>query len=115
MSANEVVIIAAVLVFGFSVFQWQRWKRRTRVSEQELKIYKEALYALGFEAANAANAIRANLLGFRDCNKQVEMPEHLDEVATAVQRIAGAVKIAEDPLAWHAQKSKAKNPPGGNT
>lgn len=87
-----------------AVVQWQRWKRRARKHKQEVAIWKEALHAVAFETTNAVNAMRANLLGFRQVNASPAMPEHLEEVETGTQRIAAILKIADDPVAWHRQK-----------
>jgi len=85
-------------------FQWRRWKQRARKSERDLRIWKGALHSVAFETTNAVNAIRANLLDFRQVNPSVAMPEHLDEIETSTQRIARILEIVEDPVAWDRQK-----------
>lgn len=86
-------------------FRWRRWKQRARKSEQDLRIWKDALHSVGFETTNAVNAIRANLLDFRQVNPSVAMPEHLDEIETGTQRISRILEIVEDPVAWRRQKN----------
>lgn len=88
-----------------AIVQWQRWKRRARKHKQEVAVWKEALGAVAFETTNAVNAMRANLVGFRQVNPSVALPDHLDEVETGTQRIAAILKIAADPVAWHRQKN----------
>lgn len=89
----------------WSVVQWQRWKRRARRCERNHKAWKDALHSVGFEATNAVNAIRANLLDFREMNPSVAMPEHLDEIETGTRRIAEILKIVDDPVGWHLRRN----------
>jgi len=78
----------------------QRWKARAREERRKLKAWQNTLEAVSYEAANSANAVRAQLLGFRSANPQVNMPDHLREIETATQRIDAVVLRARDPLSW---------------
>ncbi len=55
---------------------------------------REALRSMAFEAANACNAIRLNLIGFREVNAAAASPEHLDEIARGADRMAAAIEKA---------------------
>jgi len=96
-------------LFGVAAFiQWQRWKVRARARERDLKIWKEALYSVCYEATNAANAIRSNLIAFREANRGVEMAVHLEEIGAGTARIAKVVRIADDPVGWHLETKGRK-------
>ncbi len=91
------------------VFWWrQRWKFRARQWQSKFKMWEEALDSLGYEAINAVNAIRANLIGFRLNNPTVMTPEHLDVIEEATRRIERAVQKADDPVAWWVAKKIKK-------
>ena len=96
--------ILAFFILVVAIFWWQRWKRRARRCDQDFGIWKEALHSVGFETTSAVNAIRANLLDFRQVNPSVVMPEHLDEIHAGIQRIARILEIVKDPVGWHVQK-----------
>ena len=98
--------LCAVLAFLSS----RVWKRRATEFKSKLKVWQEALESLGHEAANAANAVQANLTGFRDANPQIQMAEHLEEIEAAAKRIAVAVRDAAVPM-----KMKAKKPGDGSS
>jgi hypothetical protein len=78
------------------------WKRRAK---REAAVRREALQAMAFEAANAVNAIRANLLDFRQANPAAGVSEHLEEIERSAVRIAAAVHIADDPAAWSERRN----------
>ena len=82
------------------LWRWLHWKRQARQARRDLKAWKEALHAVAYEVSNAANAARANLLSFRHANPVVQMPEHLDEIQTATDRLSTILHIADDPAAW---------------
>jgi hypothetical protein len=110
MNAMNLFCVAVLLLFLLCAFQWRLWKRRAEASRRDLKIWKEALHAVSFEATNSANAIRANLVDFRETNGAATMSEHLDEIETGVQRIAEIVKIVDDPVAWHGRRQSGGEP-----
>lgn len=86
----------------------QRWKFRAREWQSKFKMWEEALDSLGYEAINAVNAIRANLIGFRLSNPIVQAPEHLEVIEEATRRIERAVRKSEDPVAWWLAKKTKK-------
>lgn len=85
------------------------WRFRAKTWKRNLEIMEEALFSLRYEAANAANAIRANLIGFRLANPQVAMPEHLDVIQMETERIDLVVQKSQDPIRWKGQK-RAERP-----
>ena len=93
-------VICAVSTF----WQWGRWKRRERESRREATILREALSSLDFETANAVNAAKANLQGFRREGSAPAASEHLDEVERSLDRVSTALEIARDPSAWYEKK-----------
>jgi hypothetical protein len=101
------VLIATV------AFWWrQRWKLQAKDREYKLKLWQAALVSLGHEAANAVNAIRANLTAFRLANAQLSNPEHLDEIESGTKRIEAAVQHSQDPVSWKGEKgADRKQPP----
>lgn len=88
------------------------WKCRALESKSHLKIWKEALESLAHEAANAANATRANLTGFLDAHPQFKQAEHLEEIEAAVRRIGVAVQDANDPVNRITRKPGDGSSPG---
>lgn len=102
-----VVPLFPVVCASAAFWRRQRWKFRAKEWKVKLKIWQDALESLGFESANAVNAIRANLIGFRLANPEASMPEHLDEIQLGTHRIAAALERAQDPVAWKGQKKKA--------
>lgn len=108
------IVLAPLLpVICASVAFWwrQRWKFHAQDWQVKLRVWQDALDGVGHEAANAVNAARANLVGFRVANPQVSMPEHLDEVEVALRRVDAVVQKARDPVAWKgARKKKTQQP-----
>ena len=102
---NTAIWLCTLALALLACWQWLRWKRRAGQVQQNLKAWKEALYALAFEVTNATNAARANLLDFRQVNTAVHMPEHLDQIQAATDRLTGILRIADDPVAWYRKKS----------
>lgn len=98
---------------GFALvcfWQWRRWKAKACKHKADLAVWKEALHAVAFESVNAVNAIRANLLSFREVNPGVSAPQHLNEIERGADRIAAILRIAADPEAWR-RRTKAKPAP----
>jgi hypothetical protein len=86
------VQLVPVLV-ATSAFWWrQRWKLRARGERLKSKVWQNALGSLSHEATSAANAIRANLTGFRLAHPQASQPELLSAVERATTRIDKAVQ-----------------------
>lgn len=111
MRPTEWIALLAVVVALVAVWRWRRWKALARARHRELRVLKEALHAMAFESTNAVNAIRANLLDFRQVNPAVSMPEHLDQIDAGLQRIAEALRIAEDPVGWHQRRKTGRPAP----
>lgn len=91
-------------------FWWrQRWKFRAKTRKFELKVWQEALETMGYETANAVNAIRANMIGFRLANANVAMAEHLDVIEDSTRRIARVLEKGQDPVGWWVAKKEKKS------
>jgi hypothetical protein len=82
------------------------WKFRAKNAKAKLKIWEDALESVGHEAINTVNAIRAQLVGFRIANPQVNYPEHLDIIEEETRRIDGVVQRSQDPINWKGRKKK---------
>jgi hypothetical protein len=101
--------VTLLVLLVLAVWRWNHWKTRARSHREELSALREALHAMAYESTNAANAIRAHLGDFRQVNPAPAMPEHLEQIAEGVDRIARIVRIADDPLAWYREH---KSSPG---
>jgi hypothetical protein len=100
------VLIATV------AFWWrQRWKFRAKDREFKAKVCQGALVSLSHEAANAVNAIRANLTAFRLAHSQLANPEHLGEIESATKRIEAAVQQSQDPVSREGEKKAGGEQP----
>jgi hypothetical protein len=76
-----------------AAFWWrQRWKLRAMGERFESKVWQNALGSLSHETTSAANAIRANLTGFRLAQPQASQSELLNAVERATARIDKAVQ-----------------------
>lgn len=85
--APLVLVLIATLAF------WRRqvWKFRARRARSLEKAQHDRLNSLAHETANALNAIRANLTGFREANSQAYAAEHGKQVEQALARIKAAL------------------------
>lgn len=101
-------VLCATLAF----WRRQQWKFRAQNWKFKFKIWEDALDSFGYEAANAVNAIRANLIGFRLANPHVPMAEHLDVIQEETKRIERVLQKAQDPVAWKGKKKQEKEKPG---
>ena len=70
------------------------WKLRAKHQSFILKVWQNAHGSLSHEATSAANAIRANLTGFRLANPQGPPSEHLSAIEAATARIGKALQKA---------------------
>jgi hypothetical protein len=76
-----------------AAFWWrQKWKLRARDERFKSKARQNALGSLSHEATSAANAIRANLTGFRLAHPQASQSELLNAMERATARIDKAVE-----------------------
>jgi len=81
------------VLIATAAFWWrQRWKFRAKGERFKLKVWQNALGSLSHEATSAANAIRANLTGFRLANPQAAQSELLSAIAQATARIDKALQ-----------------------
>jgi hypothetical protein len=76
---------------GMAFWSRGRWKSRAAGLGAKLAMREKTLTSLGHEAANAATAVRANLISFRLTNPGVPDSAHLDEIDLAINRIASAI------------------------
>lgn len=108
------LLIPAFPVLCATALFWRRqsWKFRAKDWKFKLKVGQEVLDSVGYEAINAVNAIRANLIGFRLANPNVSMAEHLDEIENGAHRIDRVIQKSQDPVAWWVKKKKKKAPGG---
>jgi len=97
-------VVVATIVF----WRCRVWRFRAKTWKRQVEIMEEALFSLRYEAANAANAIRANLIGFRLANPQVLMPEHLDVIQMETERIDLVVQKSQDPMSWKGRKRESR-------
>jgi hypothetical protein len=82
-----------------TAFCWrQRWKFRARGERSRSKEWQNALGSLSHEATSAANAIRANLRGFRLAHPQASQSELLSAIELATARIDRALQKANGLL-----------------
>jgi hypothetical protein len=95
-------VLIATLAFWWS----QRWRVRAQEWRFKLKVWQEALQSLGHEAANAANAIRANLIAVRLANPQASKSEHLNEIESGTKRMETAVQASQGPVGWKGSRRK---------
>lgn len=107
---TRVSVIAFFPAFFATVAFWwrQRWKFRAKEAKFKLKVCEEALDSVGYETINGVNAIRANLIGFRLANPEVNYPDHLDVIEDGAKRIDHVIQKAQDPVAWYARKKNKK-------
>ncbi len=82
--------LPAVAVFWL----YQEWKYRARERQARLQAAQKNLEAVAYACANAANAIRANLLGLRSAHDEAARAAHLEEIRLAARRIEAVVQRA---------------------
>ncbi|GEM_PF-489286 len=104
LSTIALIALGPVILATVVFWRCRLWRFRAKTWKRELEIMEEALFSLRYEAANAANAIRANLIGFRLANPQVLMPEHLDVIQMETERIDLVVQKSQDPISWKGRK-----------
>jgi hypothetical protein len=81
------------VLIATATFWWrQRWKFRAKGESFKLKGQQNALGSLSHEASSAANAIRANLAGFRLAHPQVAQSDYLSAIEIATVRIEKALQ-----------------------
>lgn len=88
----------SVLVATVAFWWAQRWKFRAEVQRLKSKAQQNALGSLSHETASAANAIRANLAGFRLAHPQPAQSEYLSAIELATARIDKALQKANGRL-----------------
>jgi uncharacterized membrane protein len=108
LSAIAIVALGPVILATVAFWRCRLWRFRAKTWKRQLEIMEEALFSLRYEAANAANAIRANLIGFRLANPQVLMPEHLDVIQMETERIDLVVQKSQDPMSWKGRKRESR-------
>jgi len=80
---------------AFALFWlYQEWKLRAREREARLKAARKELETVAYACANAANAIRANLLGLHSAHSDAARAAHLEEINLAARRIEAVVEKA---------------------
>jgi hypothetical protein len=83
-----VPVLIAVTVF----WRRQTWKFRSQGWKFKERARQNTLNSLAHEAANGVNAIRANLMGFREVNPQPAAAQRLEQVDRALARIDAALE-----------------------
>ncbi len=89
--------LASTLAASAAFWFYQQWKLRARQREAKLKTWQKALELVAYESANAANAIRANLLGMYSAHSEAARAAHLEEINLAARRIETVVRRAGNP------------------
>lgn len=74
------------------LFLWQRAKAQARAHERELAGSRKAIERLAYEASNAANAIRANLIGHEMDPEGPNASAHVKEIGAAVERLCESMQ-----------------------
>jgi hypothetical protein len=81
------------VLIATAAFWWgQRWKFRAKGERFKSEVWQNALGSLSHEATSAANAICANLTGFRLANPEASPSELLSAIAHATARIDKALQ-----------------------
>jgi hypothetical protein len=78
---------------------YQVWRFRAEERQEKLHACRNTLESVAFECANAANAIRANLLGMESATEDALRDAHLQEIHLAARRITAVVRRADGPAA----------------
>jgi hypothetical protein len=86
--------LASTLAASAAFWFYQQWKLRAREREARAKAWQKALETVAYESANAANAIRANLLGMYSALSEAARAAHLEEINLAARRIEAVVARA---------------------
>jgi len=86
--------LAVVLVAALAFWRRQVWKIRARHWRFKEIVRQDALNSLAHEAANAVNALRANLAGFSATDAAPSAAEHRKQVERALDRIDAALEKA---------------------
>lgn len=85
--------VLAVALLG----AWLEARRRMRSTAQQARRARRLLESTAYEAANAANAIRSNLLALRHLYPDERQRAHLDEIEQALERIGAALEQTQNP------------------
>jgi len=80
--------VCASVFFGL----WRSSARRLRSRESQLSASRSALDRLAYEASNATNTIRANLVGYEMERGDDRAEAHLREVRSAVERLCRSMQ-----------------------
>ncbi len=80
--------ICASVFFGL----WRASVKRLRIRESQLSASRNAMDHLAYEASNAANSIRANLVGYEMERESGNGEAHLREVRSAVERLCRSMR-----------------------
>jgi len=86
----------------------QRWRSRSKMQQEQYRAWREALETVCYEAINAANAIRANVIALKLANPDLRAPEHLGVLDESLARIAKVVQKAQDPVEWWREKQQRR-------
>jgi HEAT repeat protein len=83
--------LASTLPAFAAFWFYQQWKVRAQEREAKAKAWQKALETVAYESANAANAIRANLLGMYSAHSDAARAAHLQEIDLAARRLEAVV------------------------
>lgn len=106
--AAALLPLVPTLMATLAFWSRERWRARARQQRQDAKAWEEALATVCYEAVNAGNAIRANLIAFRLANDRVQAPEHLAVIEESLLRIGSVVQRVQDPVKWWQEKQRRK-------
>jgi hypothetical protein len=85
--------VLAVVLLG----AWLEARRKKRKEAEAAKRWRRLLESTAYEAANAANAIRGNVLALRHLVADEGQLAHLEEIEQALERMGAALEPAQRP------------------
>jgi hypothetical protein len=81
-----------VLIATAAFWRGQVWKYRSKEWRCKEQAQSERLDSLAHVTANGLNAIRANLVGFREAGSLPSAGDHMKQVEQALERIDAALE-----------------------
>lgn len=91
MTSPNLEVSAGVMAVAGALLGWAVGMRRAARRIHDLTGCRKALDTLSFEAVNLVNAVRLNLMAFRQANPSPEMPEHLEQIDRSLDRLLRAL------------------------
>ncbi len=92
----EACVLAGVLAVAL-LGAWLKARQERRKVAEEARRWRRCLESTAYEAANAANAIRGNVLALRHLHADERQLAHLDEIEQALERMGAALEQVRNP------------------